>query len=160
MIWPFRRPQPRVRLDGTPAYSRWLRAQRPPWEWFMSLDADEQKHVADLGDEHILYTADLVSGEPESTTAPIAQRMEQMPDEGIDRSTVEEMARRIIERRSSPTAAGLGERKGQQRQESQSHRSRSPSSVLGREPDQEADPEPVKIRRPVTTAAEAEDRRR
>jgi hypothetical protein len=34
------------------AYERWLRAQRPPFEWFLRLSEVEQEQLAMLGDAH------------------------------------------------------------------------------------------------------------
>ena len=40
-------------VELTPeAYSRWLQAQRPPIQWFLELDADEQGMLAELGAFH------------------------------------------------------------------------------------------------------------
>ncbi len=36
---------------STDAYRNWLRAQRPPFEWFAQLGSAEQKALADIGDE-------------------------------------------------------------------------------------------------------------
>lgn len=36
---------------STDAYRNWLRAQRPPFEWFAQLGPAEQKALADIGDE-------------------------------------------------------------------------------------------------------------
>ena len=35
------------------AYSRWLRAQRPPWLWFLGRTVLEQEQLAILGDAYI-----------------------------------------------------------------------------------------------------------
>lgn len=34
------------------AYARWLRAGRPPFEWFLGLSIEEQEQLAILGDDH------------------------------------------------------------------------------------------------------------
>lgn len=34
------------------AYARWLRAARPPFEWFLSLSLEEQEQLALIGDAH------------------------------------------------------------------------------------------------------------
>ncbi len=38
---------------STDAYRNWLRAQRPPFEWFAQLGPAEQKALADIGDEAV-----------------------------------------------------------------------------------------------------------
>lgn len=45
----FRRKQPAVTNES---YVRWLRAQQPPWLFFLGLDAESQEQLAILGDEH------------------------------------------------------------------------------------------------------------
>lgn len=45
-----RKPPPEVSNDS---YRRWLRAQRPPWLWFLGLSELEQEQLAILGDEHL-----------------------------------------------------------------------------------------------------------
>lgn len=47
MFWTKRRPD----LTNE-AYERWLRAQRPPFEWFLRLSEVEQEQLAMLGDAH------------------------------------------------------------------------------------------------------------
>lgn len=45
-----RKPPPEVSNDS---YRRWLRAQRPPWLWFLEISELEQEQLAILGDEHL-----------------------------------------------------------------------------------------------------------
>jgi hypothetical protein len=48
MLWKQRQP------DLTNAgYERWLRAQRPPFDWFLRLSELEQEQLAMLGDAHV-----------------------------------------------------------------------------------------------------------
>ena len=44
-------------------YARWLRAQRPPWEFFFTLSELEQEQLASIGDqqtEDVAYTVSLM----------------------------------------------------------------------------------------------------
>ncbi|MHC4180084.1 MAG: hypothetical protein ACYSWU_21480 [Planctomycetota bacterium] len=50
-MWPFKRTSiPKVKLTNL-AYGRWLRANKPPFEWFLARDEDEQETLATIGDE-------------------------------------------------------------------------------------------------------------
>ena len=39
------------------AYGRWLRASKPPLEWFLHLGEDEQETLAQIGEEWLQDTA-------------------------------------------------------------------------------------------------------
>lgn len=68
-MWPFRKSKTRIPELSNLAYSRWLRAVRPPFEWFLSLTEDEQETLACLGEDHLLETRNLVEHtEQEETT--------------------------------------------------------------------------------------------
>ena len=45
--------QPRQVAITNEGYARWLRAQRPPWEFFFTLSELEQEQLASLGEQHI-----------------------------------------------------------------------------------------------------------
>lgn len=63
----FRKPES---VDITPmAYSRWLRACRPPLDQFMAMDEDSQECLAAIGDEH---TQDVIEGLAAAITHPEA----------------------------------------------------------------------------------------
>ena len=62
----FRRKLPEVDLTED-AYARWLRAQSPPFEWFLGQAPEVQETLASLGDDYVL-------GEPE-TEADLVQQM-------------------------------------------------------------------------------------
>jgi hypothetical protein len=55
-MWPFNRTQtPKVKLTNL-AYGRWLRANKPPMDWFLAMTEDEQEQLAIIGDE---FTQDM-----------------------------------------------------------------------------------------------------
>lgn len=47
-------------LETTEAYTRWLRAQRPPLEWFLVQTEPVQEQLALLGDEYVQDVATAV----------------------------------------------------------------------------------------------------
>ena len=64
MMWR-RKVKPVATVELTTAmYERWLRAQRPPFEWFAGLTEVEQEHLARTGDEYVMGVAESVTPEP------------------------------------------------------------------------------------------------
>ena len=122
----FRSKQPELTNDG---YARWLRAQRPPLQWFLALSAVEPETLADLGDanteEHIEALA-LALTNPAALAAGADVR-EAANDPTIEESMIRQVAgafaARIQQARGAPqkaptppgsmpreTLAGFGER--------------------------------------------------
>lgn len=56
MSW-WRKPLPEVTSES---YARWVRAQRPPWLFFLGLADEDQEHLAEIGDEHLRSVAGLI----------------------------------------------------------------------------------------------------
>lgn len=49
-------------VDASPAgYARWLRAYRPPLDWFLRLSELEQEALAQVGDSHAIEAAVVVA---------------------------------------------------------------------------------------------------
>lgn len=48
----FRRKKPPVFDLTAQAYSQWLRAQRPPFHWFMAQTAEDREALASMGQDH------------------------------------------------------------------------------------------------------------
>ena len=67
------------------AYARWLRAQRPPWLWFLDRSVLEQEQLACLGDTYIdgCLAAGAEAGtaaeDEESKVMQLAERVLQGP---------------------------------------------------------------------------------
>jgi hypothetical protein len=56
MRYPFRRPAPDPALEielTEESFDRWLRAQRPPFEWFLGQPEDVQEALAARGDRYV-----------------------------------------------------------------------------------------------------------
>lgn len=56
MKWPWRKqaPEPKpLPVVTTAVYGRWLRAQRPPFQWFAELPELEQEALAGVGDGYV-----------------------------------------------------------------------------------------------------------
>lgn len=54
MFWRKKSTPPEITSGG---FARWLRAGRPPFEWFAELPEAFQDHLAELGDQHSLELA-------------------------------------------------------------------------------------------------------
>lgn len=127
-MWPLRKheaPQA-VQLDEL-AYSRWLRAQRPEFRWFLALPADEQEVLASLGDQ---YVADahlaLSYALKDPQVAELGAKFV-AGDTEAELSLLQKVARR-------DTMGGLGARKAQ-RETAKRVAKDSGRSFLGRRPD-------------------------
>jgi|SRR5688572_1613859 len=68
------------------AYRRWLRAQRPPFEWFMVQDEDSQEWMAMLGDQYVAGVAEDVTAQ-----AKQAVTSEEETIRGIAKATLSAM---------------------------------------------------------------------
>ncbi len=165
-MWPFKTSRAVTEtVDVVPMFSRWLRAQRPPFEWFAGLSVDAQTHLAELGDEYLLYANELVAGAPDGTEGEVA-------DQTLARQAAERLAASILAGRRQPgsvaahgpasgdvaTTAGLGRRRAERDQRRQTARDAAGTTVFGRPPDKAADPDPVDVRPRVPTASELDAR--
>lgn len=132
-------PVPEITNDG---FRRWLRAHRPPLQWFFALAVEEQEVMASIGDEFAVRSA-LDIG--------YAVRDPQLAEDGMkaaggDAAAEASLALRLargvaeaIERRAAPAPqpappqgfAGLGAR----RVSDVAHAPRRSRSLFGREPD-------------------------
>lgn len=138
------------------AFGRWIRAFRPPFQWFMELSEDEQTQLAILGDE---YAQDLTVAvgyavkDPEMADAGIS--MAKGGEESLQGEEV--MARRIamgvidnilgaaqrptepppVPQGRSQSLSGVG--KENATEETTGGEERPAGSFLGRQPDAEAE---------------------
>jgi hypothetical protein len=135
-MWPFRRTkQPTVTNE---VYLRWLRAQRPPWLWFLSLSEMEQEHVAGLGD---IYVQEAIAMGHDLAEAPEAGAQ---TEETIARQIASVAAKAMASRAQAPPQAppaaepvsmgGLSERRAQADAARQEARDAG-RSLFGRAPD-------------------------
>lgn len=107
-MWPFRsQPLPVVTNDS---YRRWLRAQRPPWGWFLRLAEVEQEQLAIIGDEQLQDLAVAIGyavADPRAADAGIAASA---GDTEAEESLAKQVAAGLIQRilaRPAPRAAAV-----------------------------------------------------
>jgi hypothetical protein len=109
------------------AYERWLRAQRPPFDWFLALSEVEQEQMALMGDAHMQDLAIALGyaiRDPEtadagmsamqgdaSAEATLATKIAQgFASKLADMQRTEEAAQART-RRSAPSMSGFGDRR-------------------------------------------------
>ena len=111
------------------AYERWLRAQRPPFEWFLRLSEVEQEQLAMLGDAHAQDFA-VASGyamqDPEAADAGIsAMQGDSDAEETLARKLAQGFASKLMQMqpapqtrpdRPQPSMAGFGDRRTEDQQ--------------------------------------------
>ena len=120
-----RKALPNITQDG---YSRWLRAQRPPFEWFSKLSELEQEALATIGDSHASELVEglaMALGEHEAVAAGVDVRAAVGGDAGVEETLARQLAAGMAAKLSqgaqetkpagvrmpTETLAGLGERK-------------------------------------------------
>lgn len=125
------------------AYRRWLRAQRPPFDWFLRLTELEQEAIANEGEQHHL----LLIEETAARLAPAdaagagltgaAAAVQSMLD-GFKNARQERTGRLSATTEPAPpitpSMAGFGERREQAIEDAQKKRDAG-RSLGGREPD-------------------------
>ena len=108
-------------------YERWLRAQRPPFEWFLLLSQVEQEQLAVLGDVHVQDLAVALAyaiRDPEAADAGIgalagdvdseatlASRLAQGFAQKLSTMQQVEQAAAPPKRPATPTMSGFGDRR-------------------------------------------------
>jgi hypothetical protein len=149
-VWPFRRELPVLTNE---AYSRWLRAHRPPWVWFLCLSELEQEQVALIGDLHsqelILTTAKALANPAMAEAGMAACNGDQASEETLARRVAGDLVSKILSRRSAQATpssqfaapresmAGLGERQQERAVAAQAAKG-SGRKLFGRAPDKVA----------------------
>lgn len=85
------------------AFSQWLRAQRPPWAWFLALSELEREQLALLGDEYVRdVIVSLGYAVADPTLAEASVELESGRGSGdavFAQRLAEKLARRIAETR-------------------------------------------------------------
>lgn len=145
----FRSKPPEVDLTGD-AFDRWLRAQRPPWLWFLAQDAEVQESLALKGDDHAADLA-LAIGyavkDPELAEAGMAAAEDPDAEVVLAQRIAADAIRRRLEggSASAPVASaplpdqpitlgGFGQRRAQLARER--HKAKTEGATfLGRKPD-------------------------
>jgi len=121
----FRRKPQAPELTG-PAYSRWLRAHRPPLTLFLGLAELEQEALADIGDAHaqeLVEAFALALSNPQALAAGVDARDAAQGDTGVEATLAAQLAKGLAaklagnQQAAQPvempreTMAGFGERK-------------------------------------------------
>lgn len=138
-MWPFKRKVQDVEV-GVNAYERWVRAHKPPFDWFMRQTEEVQQALAEVGHA---YDEDICIGIGYAVQSP------QVAEAGLDATTNSESEMTLLEQivglatskarsapaqPASPTMGGIGER----RKQAESERRESIDqgrSLFGRKPD-------------------------
>ena len=141
-MWTFRRkpptPPPELTNDG---FRRWLRAHRPPLQWFLGLSEIEQETLAGIGDEYAARAAldiGYAVRDPELAEAGMAAMAGDPSGEAVLAQRVAQaMASKLAQAAQPATAkpadsfAGLGSR----RQSVILEKPERTRTFLGRSPD-------------------------
>lgn len=148
MRWPWHKPETELSEVG---FERWLRAGRPPFDWFARQPEDAQEVLAQIGDH---YVADLVVGFAAARVDPVAaaEGLDAPSDPDAEAALARRVALGLVERirardgpRNGPRTApvvpapsmgGLGERRGERQEQSEKPREER-RSFLGRPADEE-----------------------
>jgi len=140
MFWNRKASVPTLTNDG---YSRWLRASRPPWAWFLRLSELEQEQLACIGDEFHRAKAQLVADAIATPQVHKQEDSEQQKDEELAKAMAVNLLRKIgteARPKESPaysfaeTLAGSGNRR-RAAQEQHAQEKASAQSLFGRHPD-------------------------
>lgn len=120
------------------AYTRWIEAQRPPFEWFMQQPEADQDLMAEIGAD---YMRDLILG------IQVAILGEEPNEEDLAKEVAAALVQKLTQKPSTspprPSAAnrlsmaGIGDRRSQRGRERQESRNAG-RRLLGREPDEVA----------------------
>jgi len=106
------------------AFSRWLRAQRPPWEWFLTQPELIQEQLAILGDEYVFEIGQAVADSVPKN------------EEAMAREMAADAASRLI-KGETLSMGGLTERRDTFQRAVQ-HNKDSGRTLMGRKPDEVA----------------------
>lgn len=121
-------------------YGLWLRAQRPPWEFFFGLTQLEQEALASIGDDHMEEMSYSLSLMLTNTQAYQTGRALMQQDPEAEASAALAAAQRLASNLTTATAeqgasnegmAGIGQKLGQ---DLQFTNTRAPN-LFGKEPD-------------------------
>lgn len=107
-LWPFKKTVSRE-LDED-SFDRWLRAQRPPFEWFLALPEEEQEALAQRGDAYVEDVAGLygfAAADPFGSTLALAA---ERGDEDAEAALAMRNAERAAAARQTPQIGPRGPR--------------------------------------------------
>ena len=146
MFW--RRRQQATPEVSNESYTRWLRASRPPWGWFMCLSELEQEQLAIIGDEYaqdVAVSIGYAVADPQVAETGIdAARGDADAEASLAKKLAEGLAMRLKSHaatnvpppsgRPSETFAGFGDRRVD---EEANRRKLRGARLFGRSPDSE-----------------------
>jgi len=157
MAWPWSKKSIDMTSD---AFSRWLRAMRPPFDWFHRQSELVQEQLAKIGDDHFdALGIDLAQGialalqDPEIVAATAkSDAGDSAGDEAIAKRMAANLLGKFLGHSQTPpeepqrpgepwfespaeTMAGIGERRIQRANERQEERDRMGTRLLRRAPD-------------------------
>ena len=125
-------------------YRNWIRAQRPPFEWFLGLEPDQQEQLAIIGED---YQADVCVAigfalqDPELAAAGLDADTNPESEEILARRVAAEAVQKLLGDRQPPRSngglsmGGVTQRRAQADQARQKAKDRG-RRLLGREPDE------------------------
>lgn len=150
MFWRTKKDDAPVLTNET--YTRWLRAQRPPWAWFLRISELEQEQLALLGDDYMRDLAVAVGyavADPKTAEAGAAAvGGDTAGEEVLAKQVANSLLARLLKGGLAPTVApsapqeydvlathaGSGSRRKQAAEAADSVR-RSMASLFGQQPD-------------------------
>ncbi len=136
-MWPFQpKHPPEVELTNE-TYSRWLRAQRPPWDWYLRQPSLIQEQLAILGDEYVFGVAETVAEDQKPTQEQEVDAVRKIASELIQKQLGRQAPQTPV-RDIPPTPplsmGGVTKRRQERQQADQKERDMS-RMFLGRRPD-------------------------
>lgn len=117
-------------------YARWLRALRPPWDWFLRISELEQEQLASLGDAYHQQLGELVGEALRGGPAPQQEQVDTTREEELAKQVAANLIRKLNTKPAQATGgsmAGLGSRRVQ----TEEGRGSRMASLFGRSPDKE-----------------------
>jgi hypothetical protein len=106
----FKKDQDQTTLTvSTEAYRRWLRAQRPDFQFFFACSEMEQEHLAQIGDQHteeMVVAMGYAINDPEGSDAAVSAGAGQSRgEEVLTMRLMDSLAQSIIQRRQQQPQA-------------------------------------------------------
>lgn len=130
--------EPEIELTNA-AYARWLRAQRPPFSWFLRLGELEQEALALLGDEHAQDMAVATAWAIRDPQAASLGAGAQTGDPEAEEAIAQRIAERMLSKPAQPVAAARATMAGFGA--ARNHivaKDRKPARMFGQQPDEVA----------------------
>ena len=134
-MWPFKKKLPELTND---VYAMWLRAQRPPWEWFLRQPELVQAQLAIIGDDYTEDQAVAIGAAVRNPVAAAAGAGDEDAEEALaimltSAHGAQNGAQSPVEK-PRPTMGGVTKRRVDRVQKAQQDRDEA-SSFMGQKPD-------------------------